>query len=204
MPSEAKQPRITSRTKLLDAALTVFRQKGYAATTVDELCAAAGVTKGAFFHHFDGKEALGVAATQHFADMADGLFANAPYHQWPDPRDRLLGYVDLRIAMLEGRLCDVTCLLGTFVQELYDSHPAIRGACERHLFAHIDMIAADAAEARNRYAPDADWSAESLAVHIQSALQGAFIFAKAKGDTAVAVESLKHLRRYIELLLVAA
>lgn len=202
METVAEKPRANARTKLLDAAMTVFRQRGYAATTVDDLCSAAGVTKGAFFHHFATKEAVGIAAAQHFADMAAGIFVEAPYRSLPDPRDRLLGYVDMRIAMLEGRLCDVTCLLGTFAQELYDSHPAIRAAVERHMFDHIAMIAADAQAAKAKYAADADWSAESLAVHIQTALQGAFIFAKVRGGTAVAIDSLRHLRRYLELLFV--
>ena len=41
-----------ARCKLLDAAFAIIREKGYTATSVDELCAQAGVTKGAFFHHF--------------------------------------------------------------------------------------------------------------------------------------------------------
>jgi len=40
-------PKTDARTKLLEAALSVIRAKGYSATSVDELCAAAGVTKGA-------------------------------------------------------------------------------------------------------------------------------------------------------------
>ncbi len=47
--------RPSARIKLLEAARTLIRTKGFAATTVDDLCAAAGVTKGAFFHHFDSK-----------------------------------------------------------------------------------------------------------------------------------------------------
>jgi TetR/AcrR family transcriptional regulator, transcriptional repressor for nem operon len=41
-----------ARSKLLDAAFSIIRQQGYAATSVDELCARAGVTKGAFFTIF--------------------------------------------------------------------------------------------------------------------------------------------------------
>jgi TetR/AcrR family transcriptional regulator, transcriptional repressor for nem operon len=45
-----------------------------------------------------------------------------------------------------------------------------------------------------------DWSAESLALHTLSVIQGAFILARAKGSAAVAAESLDHLRLYLELL----
>ena len=55
-----------ARTKLLDAAIDVIRAQGYCATTVDDLCRAAGVTKGAFFHHFTSKDAMAVAAAQHW------------------------------------------------------------------------------------------------------------------------------------------
>jgi TetR/AcrR family transcriptional repressor of nem operon len=189
-----------TRTKLLDAAMYVMRLKGYAATTVEDICKAAELTKGSFFHHFASKEELGIAAAQHFASVAAGLFAQAPYRSLPDPVDRLLGYVDFRIAILQGRTCDYTCLLGTFVQELYETHPAIREAAEKHLRAHVAEIAQDVAGAKAKYAPDAEWSADSLAFHVQSVLQGSMIFAKATRGTDVMVESLGHLRRYLQLL----
>jgi TetR/AcrR family transcriptional repressor of nem operon len=52
-----------SKTKLLDAALQVIRAKGYAATTVDDICHQAGVTKGSFFHHFKSKDELALSTT---------------------------------------------------------------------------------------------------------------------------------------------
>ena len=178
----------------------VMRLKGYAATTVDDICHAAGVTKGSFFHHFASKEELGIAAAEHFASMAAGLFAAAPYRQKADPLERLLGYVDFRIEILRGPVCDFSCLLGTFVQELYSTHPTILAAAGRHLTDHVSELAKDVAEAKARYAPGAAWSAESVAVHMQTVLQGSMIFAKARQGPEVAVESLGHLRRYIEML----
>jgi TetR/AcrR family transcriptional repressor of nem operon len=130
--------------------------------------------------------------------MADGAFAAAPYQRAADPLDRLLGYVDFRGAILQGDLPDFTCLLGTMVQEVYDTHPAIRAACERHISAHAAAVANDIAEAKKRYAPNAPWTPESLGLFTQAVIQGAFVLAKAKHGAEVAAECLGHLRRYLE------
>jgi len=192
------EPHHESKAKLLDAALHVIRAKGYSATTIDEVCEAAGLTKGSFFHHFESKEDLALAAADHFAAMADRAFAGAPYQRVADPLDRLLAYVDFRSAILQGGLPDFTCLLGTMVQEVYDTHPAIRAACERHISAHAAAVARDVADARKRYAPKSRWTPESLALFTQAVIQGAFVLAKAKHGPEVAAECLRHLRRYLE------
>jgi TetR/AcrR family transcriptional repressor of nem operon len=195
---ETTESQHESKVGLLDAALHVIRAKGYSATRIEDICEAAGLTKGSFFHHFKSKEDLALAAAGHFAAMADAVFATAPYQSAADPLDRLLGYVDFRIAILRGSLPEFTCLLGTMVQETYDTHPAIRTACATHISAHATRVAKDIAEAKRRYAPDAPWSAESLALFTQAVIQGAFILAKAMQGPRVAAECLQHLRRYLE------
>jgi TetR/AcrR family transcriptional repressor of nem operon len=190
-----------TRAKLLDAARDVIRTKGYAGSTVDDICAAAGVTKGSFFHYFDSKEALGIAAVERFGAMAATLFGNAPHRSEPDPRDRVLGYVDFRIALLQGEIPLYTCLIGTTVQEAYASHPNLRVACERMLSEHVAELTRDLAAAKARYAPEASWDAESVGYFMQCVLQGAFIFAKAKQSAEIATASLGHLRNYLVSLL---
>jgi TetR/AcrR family transcriptional regulator, transcriptional repressor for nem operon len=189
-----------TRLKLLDAALTLIRTKGYASTTVDDLCNVAGVTKGAFFHHFENKEALGIAAADYWSEMTGAFFEAAPYHKHKDPLHRVLGYVDFRKAILTGKIPEFTCLAGTMVQEVYEICPAIREACEASISSHAAKVEADIAEAIKRHGIRAKWTARSLALHTQAVLQGAFILAKAKGNAAVAADSIDHLRRYIELL----
>jgi TetR/AcrR family transcriptional repressor of nem operon len=189
-----------SKTKLLDAALHVIRAKGYAATTVDDICHEAGVTKGSFFHHFRSKDELALTAAAHWGTMTEGFFAAAPYHRAQDPLDRLLGYVDFRAAILSGELADDTCLLGTLVQETYATHPDIRAACDRGMSAHIAELTRDIEAAKQRYAPTAAWTAESVGYFIQAVLQGSFIFAKAQQSPAVVRENLAHVRRYLAAL----
>jgi TetR/AcrR family transcriptional repressor of nem operon len=197
-PASALAPK--SQDKLLDAALHVIRTKGYASTTVDDICLHAGVTKGSFFHHFKSKDDLALAAVAHWKAMTEGFFAAAPYHQPTDPLARLLGYLDFRAAMLTGELPDYTCLLGTLVQETYDTHPHIRAACDQALSSHIAVLALDVEAAKQLYVSDAPWTSESVGTLIQAVLQGSFIFAKAKQGPQVIRESLDHLRRYLRVL----
>ena len=194
------QPTASARQRLLDAAVMIVRQKGFAATSVDDLCREAGVTKGAFFHHFASKDALGVAAADYWSTMTGGFFADAPYHQHADPLERVLGYLDFRRAILQGTLPEFTCLAGTLLQEVHQSSPAIAAACDAAISLHAERIEADIAAAMVQHGIVADWTAASLALHTQAVLQGAFILAKAKGGPAIAADSIDHLQRYIRLL----
>lgn len=199
-PTKQSPERGDARIRLLEAARDVIRRKGFSATTVDDLCKVAGVTKGAYFHHFETKEALGVAAADYWAETTSELFAKAPYHLPDDPLQRILAYIDFRKAIIDGDPAEFTCLVGTMAQETYDSHHSIRDACAASILGHAATLEADIEAARRDRGIQADWSAESLARHTQAVLQGAFILAKATDDRNMAHESVDHLRRYIELL----
>jgi TetR/AcrR family transcriptional repressor of nem operon len=199
-PSAALASMPTARRKLLDAAMIVLRKKGYAATTVDDLCAAAGVAKGSFFHHFDSKEALAVAAAEHWSATTGALFAAAPYHAPDDPLDRVLGYIDFRKAILMGEPAAFSCVAGTLLQETFETHPAIRDACAASIFDHAARLEADIDAAIARHGIASGVTAESLARHAMAVLQGSFILAKATGDASIAASSVDHLHRYVGML----
>lgn len=197
-PLVLEKPR-NARDKLLGAALGVIRAKGYSATSVDDLCRAAGVTKGGFFHHFESKEALAVAAADFWSETTSALFASAPYHDHVDPLERVLGYLDFRASLLSGPIESFTCLVGTMVQEAYAASPAIREACDASISGHARTLEADIEAAMARYAVTGV-TARSLALHTQAVLQGAFILAKARGGPEAAADSVAHLKRYFMLL----
>src|SRR5262245_11155289 len=125
-PSQTDSP---TKEKLLDAAQALMLAKGYTATSVDDVCEAAGLTKGSFFHYFEGKEHLGRTVAQRFFAARREMFASAPFRQKKDPLDRVFGYVDFLTEMSRSPEAAKGCLLGTFVQELSDTHPTIRSVC---------------------------------------------------------------------------
>ncbi|KHL26541.1 hypothetical protein PK98_09105 [Croceibacterium mercuriale] len=191
-PSDARQ-------RLLDAALVLVRRQGFAATTIDQLCAMAHTTKGGFFHHFASKEALGIAAAQHWSTTTEPFFAAAAYHAASDALDRVLGYLDLREAMIEGDTDAFTCLAGTLAQEVHQSHPMIARAAQGAIEDHARTLEADLATVLGPGSGSAA-QAHSLAMHIQVVLQGAFVIAKAQGDLATARQSVRHLKTYIMMI----
>ena len=198
LSTSSKAP--SSRTRLLDVAVRLLRERGYNATTVDDLCAAAGVTKGAFFHHFRTKEDLAVAAADYWSEVTGEMFAGAAYHQHADPLDRVLGYIDLRAELIRGTPAEFTCVVGTMTQEIFQTNPAIRQACCPSISGHAEKLEADIAAALIQSRVGDGLTARSLALHTQAVLQGAFILAKATNDPQVAIESVMHLRRYFTQL----
>jgi TetR/AcrR family transcriptional regulator, transcriptional repressor for nem operon len=194
-----RPPPVTARDRLLEAAVKLIRAQGYAGTTVDQLCAEAGVTKGAFFHHFASKETLGVAAADYWSSSTGAFFDGAPYHDHDDPLDRVFGYIDFRLQLIDGSPQEFSCVAGTMVQEAFLSSPAIRNACEASISGNASKLVRDIELAMAQRGMT-DITAESLALHMQVVLQGAFVLAKAKGGPSIARESITHLKRYFELL----
>src|SRR5688500_13070833 len=105
----------STRTRLLLATIDLGRANGYAATRVEDVCSAAGVTEGSFFHHFESKEELAVAAAAEWNERAAHLFATAPYSRHSDSLDRLLGYVKYRRQIIAGDSWEFTCYAGTAI-----------------------------------------------------------------------------------------
>ncbi len=187
-----------TRESLMEAAFGLVRRQGLAATSVDQICAAAGVSKGAFFHHFRSKDELAAAAAYHWSAVTEPFFEAAPYHAPDDPLDRVLGYIDLRRDMMAGEIAEFTCVAGTMVQEAWATSPAVRAAAWDSMRRHADALVADIEAAKASRGVELD--ARSLALHMVAVVQGAFILAKASGDAAAGADSAAHLRRYVELL----
>ena len=191
----------SARDKLIAAAIATVRYKGFSATSVDEICQAAGVTKGAFFHHFASKEALAVAAAGAWTDMAEQrIFTLPDWTRLADPLDRLLGHIDFRLSMLDGPAEDYTCFVGTMVQESYNSSDPIRAACDASIRAYAVRLSEDIQQAIDTHGIAEGVTAFSLSYHIQAVLQGAFILAKANGHPVIARDSVMHLKRYVAML----
>jgi TetR/AcrR family transcriptional repressor of nem operon len=194
------RPHSPTKEKLLNAAQRLMLAKGFAATTVDEICETAGLTKGSLFHYFESKEELGKAALDRFVGAKAQAMQQAPFLKKHDPLQRVYGYLDFMIQMSKAQEAQHGCLLGNFAQELSDTHPAIRSQCAMHFAQWAKTFRRDLDAAKAKYAPKASFDTQSLAEHLIAVLEGALILAKAKQEREPVAEHLRHFKRYLKSL----
>lgn len=190
-PKNARTQLVTSGTKLL-------MRDGYSATSVDQICQDAGVTKGAFFHHFKSKEELAQACLEQWDRQAAVMTSAAPFQEIKDPLKKLLACIDFVVEVFSNPSTPKSCLAGTTVQEVSETHPALRDAANACFVGVQD---------RFRQMLDAACKSEgkkldtaSLATLWITTLQGSLLVYKASQDPTVIRQNMQHFRQYIESL----
>lgn len=183
---------------LLDAAVRHMLQKGFTATTVDDICDGAGVTKGCFFYYFESKEELVKAAVRHFRENQQLLFDGAAFRSLADPLDRVYGRLELLIELARNEKLPMSCLVGNLAQEVSGTHEGIRCVCECALDSTASDFERDLAAARLKHAPEADFEPSSVARLFVTLIQGSLILGKALKNRQIFVDNLAHFRRYID------
>ncbi len=189
-----------TKEKLLEAAQQLMLAKGFTATTVDEICEAAGRTKGSFFHYFENKEDLGKAVLDHYISSRFQMIRQAPFFKKSDPLQRAYGYVDFMIRMSKNAVSENSCLLGNFAQELSDTRPIIRSQCAKHFAKWAEPFKKTLDEAKAKYAAKATLDTQSLAEHLIAVLEGSIILAKATQDKSMIEKNLRHFKQYLKAL----
>jgi TetR/AcrR family transcriptional repressor of nem operon len=193
MPQQ--QRAIATRTAIVAAVTELVRRNGYTATTVDDICAHAKVTKGAFFHHFKTKDDAVEAALGQWDAGAAAMEAGAPFQRVKSPRARALGYMDLYLSVFDNPADMKSCLAGTTVQEIADSNAALRDAaalCFSGAHARFKAVLDEAARGGETRVDTA-----GLASLWMAAIQGSLILFKASGDATVIRRNLEHVKSYI-------
>jgi TetR/AcrR family transcriptional regulator, transcriptional repressor for nem operon len=192
--------RADKRERLLAAARQAMLEKGYPATTVDQICAMAGVTKGAFFHYFDSKEAVGRAVVERFVAELIQAFQEGTFRDLDDPLERVVAYVDFTAGVCRQAILKDGCILGLFSQELAATKPDIRGFCEQSFRGWAHDLKGILDEATARHEPSTDIDTESLAEQFIALVEGALILRRAYSDPHVVERTLNHFRDYVRLL----
>jgi AcrR family transcriptional regulator len=108
-----------TRTHLLEAAVRLFARQGYEASSVAEICAAAGVSKGAFYHHFESKQALFLALLDEWLSRLDAAFSSVRQANTPVPQ-AVVRMADMAGGMLASSGVQLSIMLEFWMQAYRD------------------------------------------------------------------------------------
>ena len=184
---------------LLNSAQDLMLEKGFVATSVDEICCSSETTKGSFFHYFKSKEELGKELVERFAQSVRGFMEEALLSAGDDPLDRVYALIDVFIKSSEHPEFK-GCLVGMFSQELSKTHPEIMAICTKSFEGATDIIKENLSQAKIKYAPKASFDADSLAEHFIAISQGSMIMMKAQQDRSIIKKNLMHFKQYLKYI----
>ena len=191
-----------TRERILTAAEHLVIENGYAATSVDEVIAASGSSKGAFFHHFDSKRDLARALVGRYveADLAHLTGALDATAAIDDPAERAVAFVRVfedagDELMTQQSGCLYTSVLTERQLSFDGTADEIRGAILTWRAAFADLLRA----ALGRRARSLD--ADALADHLFVTFEGAYLLCRSLDDPSHMRTQMRAYRVLLEALL---
>jgi AcrR family transcriptional regulator len=195
-----RAPDVT-RQKLLSAAFEEIYRCGFQAASLDRILAKAGVTKGALYHHFIDKAALGYAVVD---EVVKGLLLE----RWlglldqhtGDPLAALQGVLRTRAASLTAEEIELGCPLNNLAQEMSPLDERFR----RLVDATFDAWRKGFAQALERGQADgtvrSDVDARKVAAFLVAAAEGSYGLAKSANSRTMLRSNLETLATYLDSL----
>lgn len=201
MKSKAKNTKrnpAETRQKLVDATVRLILLQGFPKTTVDEICAEAKVTKGSFFHHFDSKDAVGLAAADWWGKFGTELYSAAWGDAGMDPLEQLHKFFDIMSGFTLDPEDPCTCVVGILSQEMSLVHPAFREKCEGHFRDWTGHAVRLLTAVRAKYPPVIDFDVERVAWYLNSLWQGSMLVAKTRQNKQMIRDNLQMAREWVD------
>ena len=190
-----------TRERLLDLAEAAVLAKGFAATSIDELIAAAGLTKSGFFYHFKDKGQLAKALILRYlerdAELLDDLFRRGD-ELHDDPLHGFLVGLKLFAEMM-ANLPEVHpgCLAASFAYQDQIFNREIRDLNAGGLLAWRNRFHERFLLIAERYPPRPDVDLEALADMASSTVEGGLIIGRALRDPTILPRQVMLYRDYV-------
>ena len=165
-----------TKTRIVAAAADLMHERGVAATSVDDVLAAAGVGKSQFYHYFAAKTELVEAVLRHQLDRVlreQGRFDVATW-------DGIRGWLDALLAQHEARGFAGGCPLGSLVAEVADQDDRLRTVAAEAFALWEGQLAAGLRALQDRSGLRADADPEALAEEALASIQGGYLLSTAK------------------------
>jgi len=165
---------------------------GYSATRVDDVIRKAGLSKGSFYHFFDSKESLGLAALEHYYADRVGRLAAGTFATETDPLRRANGFLE-HASRVAADLWKTGCLLANLAADAAGSNRVIAGALKRR----TSELRALLVDLLSPFATP-EIAAADLADQFLVCIEGSIVLARIYDDPAYLRRGVEQFRRSLD------
>ena len=204
LESQAQTKGEKTRERILDIAYDAIVQKGFAATSIEELVEAAGITKSGFFYHFRDKNDMARQLFDRFLAEDESIvdtLAGRARELSDDPLQSFLIFLNLYAQMMDDmETLHPGCMVAsvTYQERLFDAE--MRQMNIDYLLRTRERFAEWLQEIVGLYPPRMEADLDGLADHLTIIVEGAIIYAKALRDPGMMGRQTRLFRNHVKLL----
>lgn len=195
---------ITTRDKIIDTAMELSLRQGHVATSIDEVIANAGITKGSFFYHFPSKKDLAVALVKKFSASEMKILQEnlgKANKLSKDPLQQLLIFVgliqDLHSQLEEGH---IGCLFASFSYENQLQDEELQAMASETLIEWKTKLSEKIQEIIKLYPPTQSVNPDDLADMFLVTLEGAYVLTRIMHNPNIVQLHLEQYKTFLESL----
>ncbi|HWL94793.1 MAG TPA: TetR/AcrR family transcriptional regulator [Phycisphaerae bacterium] len=189
----------STRDRLLDVAMRLFHEQGYAATGVSTILREAGVNSGSLYYFFPSKEALLDGVLDRYMELLWPEVIDPAFAQTSDTIERVFAVLTGYRQMLVITNCTMGCPIGNLALELSDTYPAVREKIKGLFEAWCAAIRKCLDEAGDRLPTYVDRA--GLSRFVLTVMEGGLMQARTHRTLEPYDASVAHLRGYVDQLL---
>lgn len=194
-----KTPDLT-RQKMLDAAFVEIHRNGFQAASISQILADTGLTKGALYHHFPDKKALGLAVVEEVIRPTLAAMMFAPLIETERPLAAMQALLQSKAAISEPTMVMLGCPLNNLMQEMSPVDETFRVRLNALFQDWVEVVAASLKRGQKAGEVRPDVAADETAFFIVSALEGCIGMSKNTQSVAAFRGCLAQLGAYLETL----
>jgi AcrR family transcriptional regulator len=204
LESAARTKGERTRERIMDVAYQAIIEKGFAATSIEELVEAAGITKSGFFYHFRDKNDMARQLFERFLIEDEAIFDTLEQRARQlsdDPLQSLLILLNLYAQMMDDRdALHPGCMVATVTYQERIFDPALKQLNVEYLLRMRERFSRWFAEIEKQRSPAVAIDMDALADHLTVVVEGAIVQSKALNDLTIIGAQVRLFRQYVKLL----
>lgn len=191
-----------TRDRLIDAAMNLFWEKGYANTSMSDLLTAAKANSGSFYHFFNSKEDLLLAVLDKYFTLLHPAMLGPAWEGVEDPIERIFALLARYRMLILATDCTYGCPIGRLALEIGPEQQQVHRLLAKNFDGWTAAVEGCLEQAADRLPADID--RERLSGFVLAVMEGGVMLSRSHRDVKPFDQAVAELRAYFARLLVPA